>query len=121
MAQHSRKKMTKHLFVHVHVLVHDRKLLLPSTCTIKGVNLLPPLKKLSVSHIFYWTRGNVVNHVKVKLFSHIHCEGPPLSVIARSPLLVRFAHTLRTGDEAISSLMRKRRDCHARYRGLAMT
>jgi hypothetical protein len=68
----------------------------------------PTFPKLSVSHIFYWTRGNVVNHVKVKLFSHTHCEEPPLSVIARSPLLVCFRHTLRTGDEAISLLMRKR-------------
>jgi hypothetical protein len=73
----------------------------------------PPFLKLSVSHIPYWTPENVVNHLNVEPFSHAHCVGHPLSVIARSPLLVRFAHTLRTGDEAISLLMRKRRDCQA--------
>jgi hypothetical protein len=66
-----------------------------------------------VSHIPYWTPENVVNHLNVEPFSHARCVGPPLSVIARSPVLVCFGHTLHTGDEAISSLMRKRRDCHA--------
>jgi hypothetical protein len=82
----------------------------------KGFSLIPPnppLEKLTVSHIPYWTPENVVNHLNVEPFSHAHCVGPPLSVIARSPALVCFGHTLHTGDEAISSLMRKRRDCHA--------
>jgi hypothetical protein len=60
-----------------------------------------------VSHIFYWTQGNLVSHLKPELFSHTHCEGPLLSVIARSPVLVCFGHTLHTGDEAISSLLGK--------------
>jgi hypothetical protein len=73
-----------------------------------------------VPHIFYWTPGNVVNHLKVELYSHTRCEEPSLSVIARSPGRTTEGSESKD-DEAISSLLRKRWDCHADLRRLAMT